>query len=444
MADPVQEQINHRKLGVWDYVEKGYHPEREVDFKDNRITQLFRDSLAGDVLSQITGGPESDWAKVMWNQGENKDARLRDKVAYTAARVGRDLMFDGSRTPYWLLNHPLAGLSILSQMGSTAAGLTPNYRQMHKEMKKQGAPDPTRAQIDAEFARRMEFRHSGVEPPDGAPRRGLPSGVAAGVMPLLAATAMVEASGNHDLMNLAQGGRTKGYAAVLPKNGSLTETSNIPLELLLRYVVGRSGRLLPWEQFTQERPDVSPEDYAGARRDQFDRGPLGIGLIKGTTRNLNGEPEYTMMGFRVPMSAAATGLGAIGGGIAGSRLADHVIGEHLRKQQAAGVLADLPQGNLSLRAQGNRRLIGAILGALTGAGVSRATSEVVNDRIVQPALHPDRVAAEQRWLATAPGRTLEERVKALAPEPRTPGEELPDLQRRQQNQQQNQQQMQGP
>ncbi len=440
MADPVQEQIDYRKLGVLDYVEKGYHPERKVDFRDNRITQLFRDSLVGDVLSQLSGGPESEWAKVLGD----KDARLRDKVAYTAARVGRDLMFDGSRTPYWLLNHPLAGLSILSQMGATAAGLTPNYRQMAKEMQKQGAPEVSRAQVDAEFARQMGFRHTDVDPPPGMPRRGLPSGLAAGVMPLMAATAMVEASGNHDLMNLAQGGRTKGYAAVLPKDGSLTETSNAPLELLLRYVVGRSGRLLPWEQFTQERPDVSPEDYAGARRDQFDRGPLGIGLIKGTTRNLNGEPEYTMMGFRVPMSAAATGLGAIGGAIGGSQLADRVIGEHLRRKHGQDLMAELPKGDLSLRAKGNRRLIGAILGALTGAAAGRGTSEVVNERIIQPVLHPDRVAAEQRWLATAPSRTLEERVKALAPEPRTPAEELPDLQRRQQNQQQIQQQMQGP
>jgi hypothetical protein len=233
-----------------------------------------------------------------------------------------------------------------------------------------------------------------------------------------------------------------GYQAVLPQEGDKTKTTNVPLELLLRYVVGRSGRLLPWEQFTEERPEVSPQDYANARRQQFDKGIGNIGLFKATSRNLEGEPEYTMMGFRVPLSSAATAGGAMIGGIGGARLLDAVVEQHLRSRYGQDLDAQLPErGDLSLMRRGNRRLLGGAVGALGGALAGNVTAKQVNDRVIQPRLNPEMVAAEKAWLAGAAQRTLEERVRAMAPEPRNQAEQVPDLQIRLQNQQQIQQQL---
>ena len=54
-------------------------------------------------------------------------------------------------------------------------------------------------------------------------------------------------------------------------------------------------------------------------RSQYqDRGVLGLGLVKGTTENLEGYPEVRIVGFPVGLQA----VGAAAGGIAGGRTAE--------------------------------------------------------------------------------------------------------------------------
>ena len=59
-----------------------------------------------------------------------------------------------------------------------------------------------------------------------------------------------------------------------------------------------------------------------------DKGPLGVGVIKGTMENLQGEPEVRIVGFPVGLQAAgalAGGAGALRYGL-GQRTADEVPG----------------------------------------------------------------------------------------------------------------------
>lgn len=107
----------------------------------------------------------------------------------------------------------------------------------------------------------------------------------------VAMTNVVElSSGNIDLRNLGEAGRPQGYRSIFPQESEsidpttgetktvkdFTKSQNPVAEMGARYFLGRTGRLLPWDQFTQERPDVTPEQYNRVIRKQRDRTLFGL------------------------------------------------------------------------------------------------------------------------------------------------------------------------
>jgi hypothetical protein len=316
---------------------------------------------------------------------KNKDIPLESKAAYVAGRVAHDVLTDGTRTPYWALNHPLAITGVIGHEASTPAGLAPNSKEIIADLEKRG-DRVTRTAIDEEFARREGFRFNGQG-------EGPPLTLAKHAIPAMATAAMTMASDNTNYLNLLGGGRTPGFQAVLPVEGDPTQSSNPLLELGARYLFGRTGRVLPWEEFTAERPDVSYDDYQSYVAYQFDKGPLGIGLIRGTSRNLDGEPEAAMMGFRVPFSAATSAAGAMAGGYLGATQAEHFINAEM-------------QDRLKLGTGGARRLAGAAIGGVLGAIGGKISGNLVNDLVIQPAFNPERVAAAKAWQSLTPEQKI--------------------------------------
>lgn len=317
---------------------------------------------------------------------KNRDIPLEAKASYVAGRLAHDVLTDGTRTPYWALNHPLAITGVVGHEITPAAGLGPDYDALSEELENRGER-VTRQAIDEEFARRAGFRFNG----EGS---GPPLTLAKHAIPAMATAAMTMAAGNTDYLNILGGGRTPGFQAVMPVEGDPTQSSNPLLELGARYLFGRTGRVLPWEQFTQERPDVSYDDYQSYAAYQFDKGPLGIGLIRGTTRNLDGEPEAAMMGFRVPLSAATAAAGAMGGGYLGATQAENFINAEMQERLKLGT------------SPGARRLAGAAVGGLLGAIGGKITGNLTNDLVIQPILNPERVAAARAWQAMTPEQRI--------------------------------------
>ncbi|WP_017302588.1 hypothetical protein [Nodosilinea nodulosa] len=196
-----------------------------------------------------------------------------------------------------------------------------------------------------------------------------------------ALTGLMEvATGNIDFTNLDEAGRPKGYSTLFPKEieqvnpatgeteiyVDRTKSANPVAELAARYFLNRTGNVLPEDQFLQERPDVTPEEYARFKAAKRDRqffgvedlpisvsapigaiagglidgkltkpslrgmvagavlGPIAkqiaidvpteLGVIHGTTETPNdpiGEVEF--LGYRVPLKAVvATAVGAAG------------------------------------------------------------------------------------------------------------------------------------
>jgi hypothetical protein len=107
----------------------------------------------------------------------------------------------------------------------------------------------------------------------------------------VALTNVVElSSGNIDPRNLDEAGRPKGYRtifpveydAVDPKTGEIVieknflKSQNPIAEIGARYFLGRTGSVLPWDQFKLERPDVTHEEYARYMAKHRDKTLFGL------------------------------------------------------------------------------------------------------------------------------------------------------------------------
>ncbi|UBF29863.1 hypothetical protein K9N68_37265 (plasmid) [Kovacikia minuta CCNUW1] len=291
----------------------------------NQATKGFLRATPQDRSEALRFWQSSANADKNYGHPDIEGLNIPQRLSYWGGRIAGDVSQDLTRGAYWRYNHPLA---ITQSLGSQI---------------------PKAARFIDE---------TGKVPTYAKALSGL------GLV-----TAMDVASGNVDLTNLQDWGRPRGYSAIFASPEDATKSEAPLLEPLAGYVVGRKGKLLPWEEFHQERPDVSPEQYqkykeyqgfnkpglfgleqinpvftgitgavAGvyttkpgqSGRAYARRAAIGalvgasvpkaselvssMGLIKGTSSNLQGEPEAQLMGYKVPLSAALI-TGGVGAGI---------------------------------------------------------------------------------------------------------------------------------
>jgi len=145
--------------------------------------------------------------------------------------------------------------------------------------------------------------------------------------PYAATLALGIGSGNYDPSNLAQGGRSLGYAAASPDQDDPRNSVSPLYDLAIeRGILGHKGRLLPWEQFHAERPDVSYESYNNYKDYIYNKNPsllskATLGIVKGTVDGING-PEISLAGYNVTPVGAMAALGTIGASIAAVKYFD--------------------------------------------------------------------------------------------------------------------------
>ena len=208
--------------------------------------------------------------------GEKPASGFRESAAQLGSVAAADLMTDGLRNIWWFLNAPqaLSSVAVLSALHGAS----------------------------------QDFK----TPDDKGPllrNRGMRL---AATVPAWIGTSL--AVGNF--------GRQPGFKAAVPSEVDPTVTADPLAELGTRFFLGRSGAMLPYEDFVKERPDVSRSEYEAYKAYLF-----GNTLpIKATMEGING-PEVTFLGKSVPvvtgiLPAAAAALGA-GAGLrmAGGRLA---------------------------------------------------------------------------------------------------------------------------
>jgi hypothetical protein len=160
--------------------------------------------------------------------------------------------------------------------------------------------------------------------------------------------------GTYDITNIGELGRPKGYAQSYAEEGSedRRQTGQVAPELIDRFLLGRQGRPLKFETAKEDIPDLTKQRYSNYMNYLYnDKGPLGVGIIKGTTENLQGEPELRIVGFPVGLQAA----GAVAGGAGAAGTLLRQSDKRPRARTVAGVGAG-----------------GAVAGALAGKFINRA------------------------------------------------------------------------
>jgi hypothetical protein len=108
-------------------------------------------------------------------------------------------------------------------------------------------------------------------------------------------------------------GGAEGYKAVLPSEEDPSKTSNVLGEVAAKYVLGRTGDLLPWDEFKKVRPDVSKGEYQKYKAYKFSKeedwnpldGDINVltGVLRGTTEGIHG-PEVQFLGRSLPVATA--------------------------------------------------------------------------------------------------------------------------------------------
>jgi len=149
-------------------------------------------------------------------------------------------------------------------------------------------------------------------------------------------------------------GRPAGYKAILPSEEDPRKTDSPVGELLSRYFLGRTGRLLPYDEFAKERPDVDKGEYQRYKAYQFnkktDLNPLDgdfniLGALRGTTEGIHG-PEINFMGKAIP---ALTGILPTAAAVAGIRRGVNKAGKRLAARGDLDMVKRLETDKASLQ-----------------------------------------------------------------------------------------------
>ena len=117
---------------------------------------------------------------------------------------------------------------------------------------------------------------------------------------------------------------------MLPSEDDPSRTSNVIAEIGAKYILGKTGNLLPYNEFVKARPDVSLGEYNAYKAFKYDKKgdynifddgkvTLPTGVLKATTDGIHG-PEVQFLGRSLPVTTTLIPyLGALAGGVAGVR-----------------------------------------------------------------------------------------------------------------------------
>jgi hypothetical protein len=153
-------------------------------------------------------------------------------------------------------------------------------------------------------------------------------------------------------------GGAEGYKAVNPSPEDPTKTNNVIAEVAEKYILGKTGGLLPYNEFKKVRPDVSKAEYAAYQADKFDNswdlnpmdGDISLlgGALKANVDGIHGA-EVSMLGRSLPVN---TGLIPFTAALAGTALGGR-YGHKVHKKGAMGALVGGLGANFAGQAVGS-------------------------------------------------------------------------------------------
>ena len=310
--------------------------------------------------------PEQVKARQAMGLGLSEDKATR--IGQVLGTLGSDVVQDRGRGIWWLLNAPQATANVLNDVAL-----------------KKYAPDLYRADVRKDVTSfKSAVREGLVDQTTGLTKKGItsrkvltgktPSGepiftteyskrrYEPGMVESLAIPAGLAVNSSIGLLNPFGG--QEGYKAVFEDEDDASKTSNAVGEVAAKYILGKTGNLLPWDEFKKVRPDVSKGEYMSYKAFKFDNdldvNPMDgdlvapAGILKYTDEGIHG-PEVQFLGRSLPIATgimptaaaiAGTAYGARRGGVKGglttgllstgaAMLTGSVIENERRKRNAA-------------------------------------------------------------------------------------------------------------
>ena len=344
-----------------------YYQGRSLEGKDtegSRISSTLGTNPSITTIRDLTGTSKPEHLQARSKAGMGLAEPGPKRTGQIVGTMANDLTQDHSRSLWWLLNAPQAVGNVLAELAISKANPdlyrhnTPTYDEFASTYKnpatdevqkeKQGIPkvqmDASGALITEGLSRKQQQRNKmaydlalkeGFIDARGNKRKGVgidkngrysrrqydPGDVASLMIPTGIAI-------NAGIGLLNPLGGSGGYTAVLPSQDDLTKTDNVIGEVAAKYILGRTGNLLPYEEFSKYRPDVDIGEYNRYKAFKYDKeldydprdGNLNLlpgGVLKATADGIHG-PEVQFLGRSLPVTTTMVPYaGALIGGLMG-------------------------------------------------------------------------------------------------------------------------------
>ena len=354
------------------YIEEG----RETD--GSRINQMLGSNRTITMARELMGvqGPNPGILSQMF-QAKPEHVRARQQMGlglssdgFTRAgqalgTLASDIVQDRGRELWWLLNAPQAAANVAQEMllHKFAPDLYAADRQEINGKPIFGkALAKTQGLIDADgkptAGVSIAYEDIGNKDEKGRPKKDkvyYKRRHPAGFVEALAIPTGFAVNQGIGLINPFGG--QEGYKAVLEDPNDPSKTSNVVGEVAAKYILGKTGNLLPWDEFKKVRPDVSKDEYMRYKAFKFDNDGdmnpfddgqmiLPTGILKATTDGIHGA-EVQFLGRSLPVNTALLPAAAA---MAGTTLGARGIG----------------RGRFKFKGGTAQGLAGGMTGALTG------------------------------------------------------------------------------
>lgn len=310
---------------------KMHYAERQLKDLDDDSPRLVNMAATHPVsyrTREMLGIADPDAVKARRDMGIGPMPTRAGQAGQIIGSMGADLTQDISRNWWWLFNAAQAAGNVINE--TTLGKINPDLYGAQKTNidYKDGS-----ALVKAGLAKKVPVGKSGASRIQREPGVFNQGGKAAkrnyrsGYVDALAIPAGVAI--NNSLGLLTPFGGAEGYEAVLPSAEDPSKTSNAVAEVAAKYILGRTGGLLDYDEFKKVRPDVSKGEYNAYKAFKYDNSTdinlfdgdftVPSGVLKGTTEGIHG-PELQFLGRSLPLTTAGIPFtSALVGGALGVR-----------------------------------------------------------------------------------------------------------------------------
>ena len=304
---------------------------REIEGKvadATRIEQMLNSNATVNRGAELLGVPNKAHVQARMEKGLGAAKGSVARGGQLAGTVAADLVQDRSRQIWWLLNALQAAGNVGAEYALNRSNpdlysakiVEDEYGQIpvgtaEDRAVAKGVLDPTTKRKLPDYGERDMGEGKRVY----TKRNFRPGDVALlNVAPGIAI--------NAGLGLLTPFGGAQGYEAAVPSKEDKTKTDNVLAEVATKYILGRTGNMLPYDEFKKVRPDVSKSEYNAYKAFKWDKNmdfDLSDGDITGpaaafkyTNEGIHG-PEVQFLGRSLPVT---TGIIPYASAVAGSAL----------------------------------------------------------------------------------------------------------------------------